>query len=228
MRILLAAATAMEAAPIAARFRPVSVAASALRVTRYGHAEHEIDVLRTGVGMVATAAWCSRALMETAYDVALNVGVCGSFDRALAPGCVVHVISDRIAELGAEDGEEFLSIDNLALLEDDGSAFSKAELVNVAPPKSSALDRLPAVKGITVNTVHGNRQSIAAVVGRFHPQVESMEGAGFMYAALVQGVMFAQVRAVSNVVEQRNRAAWRIADAVERLGAAVLEILETL
>jgi futalosine hydrolase len=178
--------------------------------------------------MVATAVWCSRALMETTYDVALNVGVCGSFDRALAPGSVVHVISDRIAELGAEDGEAFLSIDQLGLLDDDGAAFAKAELVNVAPPKNPALDRLAAVKGITVNTVHGNQQSIATVVQRFHPQVESMEGAAFMYAALVHDVMFAQVRAVSNVVEPRNRAAWGVADAVERLATAVLEILETL
>ena len=32
-----------------------------------------------------------------------------------------------------------------------------------------------------------------------------MEGAAFMYACLIQGVPFAQVRAVSNIVERRNR-----------------------
>ena len=63
-------------------------------------------MLTTGVGMVATAAWCSRALALTRYDLALNVGVCGSFDPALAPGSVVHVVRDRIAELGAEDGDD--------------------------------------------------------------------------------------------------------------------------
>ena len=31
----------------------------------------------------------------------LDVGVCGSFDSALTPGTVVHVTSDRIAELAA-------------------------------------------------------------------------------------------------------------------------------
>src|SRR5258708_13203839 len=36
---------------------------------------HQVDVLITGVGMVATAAWCSRALAQSSYDLALNLGV---------------------------------------------------------------------------------------------------------------------------------------------------------
>ena len=35
-------------------------------------------------------------LARAEYDVALNLGVCGSFDRALAPGSVVHVVTDRL------------------------------------------------------------------------------------------------------------------------------------
>ena len=64
--------------------------------------------------MVATAAWCSRVLTLAPYDLALNLGVCGSFDPALEPGRVVHVVSDRIAELGAEDGEGFWRSNNSA------------------------------------------------------------------------------------------------------------------
>jgi futalosine hydrolase len=53
-----------------------------------------------------------------------------------------------------------------------------------------------------------------------------MEGAAFMYACLVQGVVFAQVRAVSNIVELRNRQAWKMADAISRAGETALRILE--
>jgi futalosine hydrolase len=101
-------------------------------------------------------------------------------------------------------------------------------LVNASPPASAALARLPAVRGITVNTVHGHEPSIAAARERFAPQVESMEGAAFMYACLVSGVPFAQVRAVSNMVERRNRAAWKLPDAVAALSAATTDILESL
>jgi futalosine hydrolase len=55
-----------------------------------------------------------------------------------------------------------------------------------------------------------------------------MEGAAFMYACLISGVPFAQVRAVSNVVERRNRAAWRIEEAVANLCATARTVIETL
>jgi futalosine hydrolase len=211
MRALIVAATEPEIAPVAAwlRDRP---------------APHEWDVRITGVGMVATAVGCARALVEKPYDLALNFGLCGSFDPSLTPTTVVHVVSDRFAELGAEDGDRFLPIEALGLLREG----EQATIVNPSPPANDALDLLPAVRGITVNTVHGHEQSIAAVVERLRPQVESMEGAAFMYACLTHGVTFAQVRSVSNIVERRNRAAWRIPDAIETLGAAARTILETL
>ena len=187
-----------------------------------------VDVLVTGVGMVATAARCAQALARERYDVALNLGVCGSFDRALSPGTVVHVVTDRIAELGAEDGERFLTIHDLQLLDHNEFPFRGGRLVNDAPPATAALRALPAVDGITVNTVHGNDRSIDEVARRFQPQVESMEGAAFMYACLVQGVRFAQVRAVSNIVERRNRDAWTLKQAIDNLGAAAVDIVRTL
>ena len=216
MRILIVAATAPEVAPILERMDPMQTLDACL--TRYTHGRHEIDVLITGVGMVATAAWCSRALTRTAYDLALNVGVCGSFDSAIQPGTVVHVVSDRLAELGAEDGEKFLTLEELRLP-------GECAFTNAAPPSNPALEQLPAVTGITVNTSHGSERTIALVVERFKPQVESMEGAAFMSACLIHKLPFAQVRAVSNLVERRNRESWRMADAIHNLGATALRII---
>lgn len=197
-----------------------------MRRRTYTARHHEVHVLTTGVGMVATAAWCSRALGENSFDLALNLGVCGSFDRSLEPGHVVHVVTDRLSELGAEDREEFLTVQQLQLLGEDEFPFRGGRLVNDVPPSLPALAALPAVDGITVNTVHGTDATITRVIERFRPQVESMEGAAFMYACLIHGVRFAQVRAVSNVVEPRNRAAWRMPEAIRNLGDAVLRIIE--
>ena len=224
MRMIIVAATAVEAASLGARLGAGRERSS--NVVEYAYAGHEVHVLVTGVGMVATAVWSSQALMHEKYDIALNMGLCGSFDRSLTPGTVVHVVSDRIAELGAEDGERFLPLDDLGLVEAGNVPYSRPELVNERPPVNGALDRLPKVNGITVNTVHGAESSIAAVVERFKPQVESMEGAAFMYACLVHDVAFAQVRAVSNVVERRDRARWKISEAIDALGTAVFDILD--
>jgi futalosine hydrolase len=203
MKTLVVAATAGEIAPVEAALR----------------ARRDVDVLVTGVGMVATAARCSRRLAQGSYDFAVNLGLCGSFDSSLTPGVVVHVVSDRLSELGAEDGDQFLPIESLPLSSD--------HLVeNQQPPANVALAWLPRVSGITVNTVHGDEAAIAAVVARCRPQVESMEGAAFMYACRLAGVPFAQVRAVSNMVERRNRANWKMSEAVDALAAVARAILQ--
>ena len=99
-------------------------------------------------------------------------------------------------------------------------------MVNADPPPFPALRALPAVAAITVNTVHGDEASIAAVVARLNPQVESMEGAGFMHSCLIHKVPFAQVRAVSNMVERRNRDAWRMPVAIRSVCNTALDILD--
>ena len=197
MRILLVAAT------------PAEMPASLPRA---------VTPLVTGVGMVATAAQCARELALNRYDLALNVGVCGSFRDDLPPGTVVHVMSDRLPELGAQDGDAFLTLADLQLRGDD-------VFVNPAPPRIPALAALPAVSGITVNTVHGNADAIARVVQRCDPDVESMEGAAFMSACLAAHVPFAQVRAVSNIVERRNRAGWKMGEAIASLHRTSLDIV---
>ena len=224
MRMIIVAATAVEAASLGARLGAGRERSA--NVIEYAYAGHEVHVLVTGVGMVATAVWSSQALTQAKYDLAINIGLCGSFDRSLTPGTVVHVVSDRVAELGAEDGDRFLTLGELGLLEPGDLPYTRPALVNDHPPANRALGRLPNVNGITVNTVHGAEGSIAAVVERFKPQVESMEGAAFMYACLVHDVTFAQVRAVSNVVERRDRARWKVSEAIDALGAAVFDILD--
>jgi futalosine hydrolase len=206
VRILIVAATEPEIAPVVERMN--STPTGDTFVDSYTHGPHEIDVLITGVGMVATAAWCSRTLSEHSYDLALNIGVCGSFDSFIEPGTVVHVVSDRLAELGAEDGDEFLTLDDLQL-------SGESEFVNLDPPSNAGLEQLPAVTGITVNTVHGNERTIAVVTERFNPQS----------ACLIHKIQFAQVRAVSNLVERRNRESWKLAEAIHNLSVETLRII---
>jgi futalosine hydrolase len=203
MRILVVAATEPEIALVRSGPR----------------GRHEFDVLVTGIGLVATAAQSARRMAQTRYDLAFNFGVCGSFDRSLALGTVVQITTDRMSELGAEDDDRFMTMQELGLAAQDA-------IVNLAPPQNAALRQLPAVSGISVNTVHGSERTIAAVVERFHPQVESMEGAAFAYACALSGVPYAQVRAVSNIVERRNRDRWRLDLAIRNVNEAALRILD--
>ena len=220
MRLLLVAATAAEVAPLLATREPSSDGFSLHR-----YAGHEIALLITGVGMVATASKVATALATAPYDAALNLGVCGSFDRTRPLGAVVHVTTDGFSELGIEDGERFVSATAAGLIEPDSTPLTHGWIVNHTPPTWPTLQTLPTVTGITVNTVHGAERSIAALRERIQADVESMEGAAFLYACLIQ---CAQVRAVSNYVERRDRAAWRLDDAIDALGATGRCILDDL
>ncbi len=210
MRVLLVAATTRELDGAAAGSLP------------------DTSRLVTGVGMVATAVHLSRALALRRPDVVLNVGLCGVFNHTWPLGTVVHIASDQCSELGVEDGPTFVAAEACGLLDPHAPPYTDGRLVNRHPPASTTLAALPQVRGITVNTVHGDDATIAAVTDRLAPDVESMEGAAVMYACLIAGVPFAQVRAISNDVERRNRAAWRIDEALGSLAAVTAAILSDL
>ena len=75
---------------------------------------------------------------------------------------------------------------------------------------------------LTVAGVTGTAEQAEALIARFPDAVaEGMEGAGVAAAAALHGVAFAELRAISNLVGPRDRDAWRIADALTALRAAV-------
>ena len=226
MNLLIVSATYMEIAPLVARLKFISE--NDQRMKFYSSGKHEIDVLITGVGMVATAAWTAKALSAKKYDAALNFGVCGSFDRSIEIGKVVHVLTDRFADLGAEDDEKFLSVHDLNLLGENEFPFMWGQLVNQSVPNYERILNLTGVNAISVNTVHGNETSISKTVKRLNPHVESMEGAAFFYACMIEKIPCAQIRAVSNFIEKRNRDNWNIALAIKNLNETAIEIVNNL
>ena len=220
MNILLVSATYLEIEPLLTHFKFIKQSNQKLRHYEFGN--HYIDVLIPGVGMTFTA------LTSKMYDIAINVGLAGTFDDVVKIGEVVNVISDRISELGAEDGEKFLSLIDMDLLEDEDFELQNGEMINTIPIENKYAEALKKVKGITVNTTHGDETSIAKVKNLFHPQVESMEGAAFLYACLLEGISCLQIRAISNKVERRNKDNWDIKLAVKNLTEKSLAIIKNL
>lgn len=225
MRLLLVSATEAEIAPLIKELRLYHEMSPRLR--SYEYSGKSIDVLITGVGMTATAAWVSKALSGGKYSGALNVGICGTFDRDLFLGNVVRITEDFFPEMGAEDGNEFLTIHQLNLQDPNEAPFVNGKLCASKSSYFNWFDKLDYCRGITVNRVHGNDHSIKEVVERLNPQVESMEGAGFYYACSLFDIPALQVRAISNYVERRNRENWRINDAVENLNKTIVDFLKS-
>lgn len=178
----------------------------------------EIEVLVTGVGMVATTYALTRKLCLKEYDLVVNVGIAGTFQGSAAIGDVVQVVADRLVELGAEDHEAFIPANEMQLVDSEELIFNTDVRVL----------ELPEVTGITVNRVHGNEYSISEVSRQFGPDVESMEGAAVAYVCSKFRLPWVQIRAISNLVEPRNKNNWNIPLAIKNLHQEVRVYLQNL
>ena len=223
MRLLIVSATSLEIKPLLTELGKGRVLGH--HVTRYRYKHFQIDILITGVGMVPTAVSTTTALSCYTYDAVINAGICGSFNLDIPIGTLLNITSDCLPETGAEDGEHFLSIIDLKLLDQEEFPFSGGKLINNSVFKSSLINGLLIATGATVNTVHGNAQSIEAFLARHKVDVESMEGAAFIYACKIYKIRHLQVRSVSNYIEDRDVSKWNIPLAVQNLNHFLIDLL---
>ena len=226
MNILIVSATYLEIEPLVLLFNLEKKVNQKLKSYTYNN--HQIDVLIPGVGMTCTAYWMGKTLSNKLYDACINLGLAGSFNDDLAIGETVHITSDQISELGAEDGETFLSLIDMDLIEDEDYILNHGKMINTIPIESPVLDTMKNASAITVNTTHGDDTSIQKIKKLFNPQTESMEGAAFFYACLFEGITCTQIRTISNKVEKRNRDNWNIPLAVKNLCSTGLQLINSL
>jgi futalosine hydrolase len=212
MKILLVAATSAEIAPL------ITKHSLGQNTDSFTLGKHQVNVLVTGVGMVSTAFALGHELTKNRYDLALNAGIGGSFDRSISLGKVLHITDDTFAELGAEDANGFIPIDTLGF----GTPYTHPLSPTIPLP---FLESIQKASAITVNKVHGHASSIATTTSNYNVQVESMEGAAFFYSCAQAGLPSIQLRAISNWVEPRNRDAWNIPLAIANLNQSIEQLL---
>ena len=175
-----------------------------------------LDVVVGGVGPAASGAAAAQALTRRPYGLVLSAGIAGGFPPA---GIGDVVVADEIvfADLGAETSDGFVLASTLGFGDERSVVPSDVvgRLRSVLPAA-----RVGAV--LTAATVTGTAATAAARQSR-HPSAlaEAMEGAGVAVAATSAGVPFGEVRAISNAVGPRDRAAWRVPHALDVLGAAI-------
>jgi futalosine hydrolase len=170
------------------------------------------DVLAGGIGPAESAAATSAALAGGAYDLVISAGIAGGF-APLGSGDIAVASTIAFADLGIETPTGFEAL---------SAATAHYE---VAPKLAVELaDRTGGHLGtiVTVATVTGTAATAEALLARYPDLVaEAMEGAGVAAAAARHGVACAEIRAISNTVGPRDRASWRVDDALAALGPAV-------
>jgi len=170
------------------------------------------DVIAAGVGPALAAAATATALATASYGLVVSAGIAGGFPPDAPVGSLVVADEITAADLGAETAEGFLPVTELGF-----------GTVTHRPPEPLVRDAVAATGArpgavLTVSTVTGTAARAALLKDR-HPTAlaEAMEGFGVAEAAALHGVPVLEIRAVSNPVGPRDRAAWRIGDALEAL-----------
>jgi futalosine hydrolase len=181
------------------------------------------DVVVAGIGPAAAAAATATALTTEEYDFCLSLGICGAFRGTAEPGDLVVATEIVAADLGADSPAGFLSLGSLGW--DD-------EVVPVEPAlRDEAVARLGQVVAgpvVTVSTVTGTRLRADELHARHGAVAEAMEGWGVWEAARAHQRAVLEIRAVSNLIGDRDPSTWDFPlafDALAHVGSSLLEEL---
>ncbi len=170
------------------------------------------DVVAGGIGPAESAAATSAALASESYDLVISAGIAGGF-APLPIGAIAVASTIAFADLGTQSDAGFAPLPSAAAHYEVGPKLA----VELADRTGGHLGTI-----VTVATVTGTAAGADALLARYPDAVaEGMEGAGVAAAAVRHRVAFAEVRAISNVVGPRDRASWRIAEALAALGPAL-------
>lgn len=155
--------------------------------------------LLCGVGPVEAAAATAAEIARARPDAVLHVGIAGARQRCQIPlGSIVIGSESHYCDIG-------VSADWAP-----GSVGASAQLVAAA---RAVLPNAPVMPIGTSAHIGGTSRDAGV-------NIEAMEGFGVLRAAAIARVPAIEIRAISNEIEEDDRARWRFADAFNAITAA--------
>lgn len=239
--LALLAATELEAAPLLSRGtlqRRLFVAGSPWSLLSLpqvsASSSQRVLVIVSGYDKANTAHALTCLLQVSRPRLVLQFGIAGGFGSAgLGVGDLVVPSVEIYGDTGSSSPQGWLSTEafGLPVAQVAGRTYwnsfpLEAALVARAAkllsegtwPESTPL--VASGPAVTVSQVSGRREEAETLAGRWDALIESMEGAAAAHICALYRVPFLEVRAVSNLVGDRDRAAWDIPGAAERAAEA--------
>lgn len=187
----------------------------------------KVQFHQTGTGMLATAVSLTKLVLEEKPDLVIQAGIAGCFDTSMTLGKVIIVNEESLADTGVEEDGKWKDIFDLKLEKSSYPPFERRKLPNPWLTKFNLL-KLPEVSGITVNEITTNPERIRQLVKKYVPVTESMEGAALHYVCRQANIPFIQIRSVSNYIGERNKANWKMKEAIGNLNQMLLQYIDNL
>jgi len=186
----------------------------------------DIELLVTGIGTTATAYSLTRRLYcGKRPDMAINIGIAGSYRDEIHIGEVVVPGSDCFGDAGVETADGFQTLFQSGLSNPSEFPFIGGRIVLGDGLGAGAAINMKRVTAVTLNTGSSKPGTIASIRENFNPDIETMEGAAFYYICAVEKLPFMALRSVSNMVGPRDKSKWNIPLAIENLSISLKEVL---
>ena len=216
MEIMLVAATELEIAPALEWLQKNDFHTTAGKA---------VNVVITGIGSMQTTYRLMLAIQQQRPRAMIQAGIAGSFSLTCPPGTLVIVQEEALGDLGVEEEGNFKDLFDMNLQQPAIFPFTNTALLN---PYTSfwALLGLPFVKAVTINEITTSPQRIRILQQKYSAIVESMEGAAFHYVALQQNIPFLQLRAISNMVGERDKKNWLMKESINLLNQQLINLLQ--
>lgn len=192
----------------------------------------------TGIGAVNTAHVLTQYLaMNRAPSIVIQTGIAGAYVPAgMEIGSVLLADTEIYGDLGVMTPAGWQPMEEIGIPL-VAAAGSREARYNYFPLDAALVKRASKAAGsavartgkfLTLSQVTGVRTLGDALYERFGALCESMEGAAAAHVCALHGVRFLEVRGVSNLVEDRDRKKWKIADAADAAQRVVLTLLDAL
>jgi len=202
------------------------IAATAFEIKPFIDAGTGADVLLTGVGVPAVFYHLQKRMQQLDYDLIIQAGIAGSFNKDLPLGEVVLVKQDTFGDIGMEEKENFVPIFETGFANKNEFPFTDGWLIN-----DSLINKqsgLKVVKAITVNKVSDSELQKQQFILHFNADIETMEGAALHYVCLQENIPFIQLRSISNYVGERDKTKWKTNEAVKNLNTQLKKLIDYL
>ncbi len=220
MKILVVAATAFECRLNIGKSLTIGDPKSVLDPMA-----HQVDLIVAGVGAVPTTFALSRYL--NGYDLIINIGIAGSYNSKYQPGDVVLVKEDVFGDYGIDNQGMFQPLSDMNFK--GNTLYSeKRYFENPWLEKLSEALNIPLVKGLTLSTASGSQDIIDKIIKFWNADIETMEGAAVFYVCNQLNIPFVCLRAISNMVEPRNKSKWETEVAIDNLDKALRQLIQNL
>jgi futalosine hydrolase len=202
------------------------IAATEAEIQPFSDSNAGFDVLVSGMGIPATIYHLQKRIQQVDYDLIIQAGIAGSFNKSILPGQTVLVKQDSFGDLGMEGENSFTSIFESGFMNKDEFPYENGWLVNTNELLQSS-DLLP-VKSVTVNKVSDSEIQKQQLIKRFNADIESMEGAALHYVCLQENIPFIQMRTVSNDVGERDKTKWMIKESIDNLNTELQKLINKI